>query len=528
MRFDTDSDNDYDTERELMHERIDIHCEKSDMKNYLILLFVLYLSFLSTLNAEEPALPEGLGGGEAKKEEPALPSGLAGESEKNRDEPGLPPGLESKGDPALPEGLGNEQASKKQPKSNPEYPSLLEEIPIDITGFWDTRFGGRLQEDRHQRQVSIGETRLQVEMEKGKPGVLLRGVIDFVFDPVLEKYRADLEAGKGWLDIRELNMTLTPFSFMDLKLGRQILTWGTGDMIFINDMFPKDWQSFFIGRDEQYLKAPSDALKSSFFSPVVNLDFIVSPKFDSDRYIRGERISYWNSLLGRRAGRNDPFRVREQDEWFDDYEYSWRLYRNISGRELALYGYRGFWKSPGGFDSRTLAVIFPRLAVYGASLRATLLGGIGNVEAGYYDSMDDRKGDDPFVNNDELRFLIGYERELMKDFTGAFQYYVEYMMDYEEYQDSLPPGTNARDELRHVITVRLTRRLMNQDMNVSLFAYASPSDMDAYLRPRIHYKFSDRLAGEIGGNVFAGDDDHTFFGQFEKNTNLYAAIRLYF
>ncbi len=510
-----------------MYDNFNINSEKSDMKYYQILFLVLCLLLFNTLNAEEPALPEGLGG-ETAKDEPALPSGLGGKSEESTGEPGLPSGLDSASDPALPEGLGEESAPKKAVKSNVEYPSLLDEIPLNITGFWDTRFGGRLQEDPNQRQASIGETRLQLEMEKGKTGILLKGAVDFVFDPVQEKYRADLETGKGWLDLRELNMTISPFSFMDLKLGRQILTWGTGDMIFINDMFPKDWQSFFIGRDDAYLKAPSDTVKSSFFSSVVNLDFVISPRFDADRYIQGERISYWNAFLGRRAGRRDTFRARSQNKWFDDYEYSWRLYRNFSGRELALYGYRGFWKSPGGFDPFSLAAVFPRLAVYGASFRTTLLGGIGNVEVGYYDSMDDRDGDNPFLNNDEMRILLGYERELMTDFTGAFQYYVEYMMDYEAYQDTLPPGLNERDELRHVITVRLTRRLLNQDMTVSLFAYFSPSDMDAYLRPKVHYKFSDRLAGEIGGNIFAGNEDHTFFGQFEKNTNLYAALRLYF
>ncbi len=40
----------------------------------------------------------------------------------------------------------------------------------------------------------------------------------------------------------------------DLRLGRQIVTWGVGDLLFVNDVFPKDWSAFFSGRPLEYLK----------------------------------------------------------------------------------------------------------------------------------------------------------------------------------------------------------------------------------------------------------------------------------
>jgi len=44
------------------------------------------------------------------------------------------------------------------------------------------------------------------------------------------------------------------------------------------------------------------------------------------------------------------------------------------------------------------------------------------------------------------------------------------------------------------------------------------------MRPNLHYKVSDNLAVEIGANIFFGDYSHTFFGQFQDNTNLYTAV----
>jgi hypothetical protein len=65
-------------------------------------------------------------------------------------------------------------------------------------------------------------------------------------------------------------------------------------------------------------------------------------------------------------------------------------------------------------------------------------------------------------------------------------------------------------------------------MTLSFFGYYSPSDEDAYLRPVIKYKATDSWLLIAGGNIFVGEEDHTFFGQFDKNNNVYGALRYSF
>jgi hypothetical protein len=332
---------------------------------------------------------------------------------------------------------------------------------------------------------------------------------------------------EGDFDLREANIFTRPTDFMDVKVGRQILTWGTGDLIFINDMFPKDWQSFFIGRDTEYLKAPSDAAKVSLFGDWANLDIAYTPRFDPDRYISGERISYWNSNTQSTAGQDAIVHTDKPDEWFRDSEIAARLYKNIDNYELAFYGYRGYWKSPGGQNATMTRAIFPDLNVYGASLRGSVGKGIGNAEIGYYESANDMSGRNPLINNSEMRYLIGYTREIAKNFTMGLQYYIEQMLDYDQYKRNLPSGP-ARDRDRHLTSLRLTRLLMNQNLRCSLFTYYSPTDKDVYMRPNVNYKVSDNMAVEVGSNIFFGDYPHTFFGQFRDNTNIYAGLRYSF
>jgi len=465
------------------------------------------------LASDEPALPRGAEPALPKGAEPALPKGA---------EPALPKGAE----PTLPKGL--DKPVPKPPAAAAPADWLRQ---VGLTGFLDVRGGVRTQRDSHQRDASIGEARAQLDLQRTWQKVTFRLVGDFVYDAVTHHHTIDLESGEGWLDLRQANAAFSPAPFLDVKVGRQILTWGTGDLLFINDLFPKDWQAFFIGRDVEYLKAPSDAVKLGLFGELANLDVVFTPRFDADRFIRGERISYWNAFLGRQAGRDAVVDVDRPNEWFRDHEWAARLSKTVGGYELAAYGYWGYWKSPAGTDVRTMRATFPRLNVYGASARGQVGRGIGNIEVGYYDSREDRAGDDAFVANSQLRILAGYEQdvpEIAKDLTVGVQYYLEWMMDYDAYAGGLPPGLHRADEDRHVLTFRVRKLLLNQNLTLSLFAYYSPTDSDAYLRPSAKYKIDDHWTVEVGGNVFFGARDHTFFGQFENNTNVYASLRYSF
>jgi len=446
------------------------------------------------------------------------------------DPPPLPLGLEEEipadtEEPALPEGL--DEGRETRPLDPAEKDAA--QLPFALSGFWEARFGMRTQSDPNEKETSIAEARLQLQLEQPIKQAIFKFTSDLLYDPILSNQdEIRLEEGWGFIDLREASLLLRPMDFMDVKIGRQILTWGTGDLIFINDLFPKDWNAFFVGRDTEYLKAPSDALKASFFSTKINLDIVYTPRFDADRFIDGRRLSFFNTSLGRRTGRDALIQTEARNRWFKDDEVALRLYQNIKGAELALYSYQGYWKSPGGFNPTSKLATFPKLSVYGGSVRGPLEKGIAHLELGFYDSEEDRKGNNPLIRNSEFRALLGYEQEVLRDLTATIQYYLEQILDYDHYRRNLPSGTSATDEKRHVVTLRLTQFLMNQNLRLSLFIFYSPSDKDAYFRPKIHYKIDDSWSGEIGGNVFIGKEDHTFFSQFELNNNVYAGLRFSF
>ncbi len=462
-----------------------------------------------------------IGSAAAASEPPPLPAGLDGGPSP------LPAGLDD-APPPLPPGLGGGTSAGDDAFDELEDDGAFAGTgpAVSVSGFVDTRAGVRIHEAEDADQASLGEVRAQVDLTAAAAGVTATVTADFVWDGLASRRRSiDLETGEGVVDLRAANLVFSPVDFLDVRVGRQILTWGTGDLVFLNDLFPKDYASFFLGRDDEYLKAPSDALKLSFFSDLANLDLVYTPRFDADRFLTGDRVSFYSASAGAVVGDSGKIDARRPKRWFTDDEWAARLYRTFGAFEAALYGYDGFWKSPAGADAATGRPAFPSLSVFGASLRGPIGPGIGSAEFAYYLSRDDLAGDDPLVRNSEARVLVGYEQEIVPNLTLGVQYAVDWRQAHDGYLASLPAGQPADDQVRHVLTQRWTWLTHNQNVEWSLFTFFSPSDLDAYVIPEVNWKVTDRWTVSAGGNLFAGTDDHTFYGQLWNNSNVYAAVR---
>jgi hypothetical protein len=249
--------------------------------------------------------------------------------------------------------------------------------------------------------------------------------------------------------------------------------------------------------------------------------------FEPDRFITGERLSYFDpslpALVGR-VSRDMPLQTLAPRRTFQNSELAGRLYRTIGSYEVALYGYLGFTKQPTAFDAHQGLPTFAPLHVFGASIRGSGLGGITYLEGAYYVAPDDRDGTDPLVPNEQVRVLVGHERELIPRLTWGVQYYLEWIQDHAALRAQSFWPTFEPSEYRHMVTSRFTYRLLQETLTLSLFGFASPNDGDVHLRPTLSRKWSDAVTISAGANLMWGDE-HTFFGQLQNNSNIYARVR---
>ncbi len=342
------------------------------------------------------------------------------------------------------------------------------------------------------------------------------------------------QGGSTTVDFREGYIKLYLARWVDLKLGRQVATWGTGDLLFANDLFAKDWEAFFTGLQDAYLKLPQDLLRATFYVGSVTAEVAASPYYTPDALPGGVRLSLYNPFMQKIVGADlapplvTPTRTATNGELFG------RLFGYAGSLEWAFYGYHGFWPTPqgAGMADSSGYLFYPRLWSAGASLRGPIGPVLANAEAAAYISPDDEDGTDPTIANSEIRGFVGVEKGLGNDWTLGAQYFAQYMLDYDAYKKSYEQAFRTDDvpvaELRSTLTARITKYAMNQTLLFSLFGFWGVTESDWHLRPLIDYKISDTTGIAFGANLVDGDHPYTTFGQFADNSNIFLRLRYSF
>jgi hypothetical protein len=401
---------------------------------------------------------------------------------------------------------------------------LVAAVELPLHGFVQAASAYRLiQPDRCPRtqrlacdeSFVLGEGRLRLELAPRGERWAFMSKTELIYDAVGGDVDAELR--EGYLDVR--------LPALDLRVGRQVITWGVGDLIFINDVFPKDWVAFISGLPLEYLKKGSDAVSATGHWGGTSLQLVLTPHFEADTLPEaGGRLRFHDPL-----GSIESRRTDEPSPSLEHTEAGLRLFRNLLGWDVSLYAYRGFFHAPAAEvePGPRLRFFFPPLNVYGASAQGAALGGVLSFEAGYYDSRADRSGRNPAIDNSSIRLLASYQREAVPDLTVGAQYYVQVMQDHAEYLRTRAPGMPIRASARHLLTLRLTRLLLHQTLRIGLFALASPNEGDWYAGPEARYQITDAWSATLGVNVFDGPR-RSDYGQFEGNSDLFAVLRYAF
>lgn len=353
--------------------------------------------------------------------------------------------------------------------------------------------------------------RLQLDAGAGAWRLLAKG--DFAYDHL----------GRGGeAEWREAYVDYTAERW-DLRAGRQVLTWGLGDLVFVNDVFPKDHEALLAGRPLEYLKLGVDAVKLDAYPGFAAFELVLMPDFRASRTPDPARFHRYDPLPG----------VTDRDtDTPGRGETALRIYRDIAGVDAALYLYRGFARTPAlRPDSLTapsrLRYFYPALSAYGTSLSGRAGVGVLSLEGAYYDAREDRSGNDPSVPNAQTRLLIGYQLQPIEDLTLGFQYHTERMHDYGAYRAALPTGFPAEERSSHTVTARVTQFFQHQTLKLSVYAAYNTGTGDRFVNPELRYGFSDAIWGAVGANRFAGPASGAF-GQFARDDNVYLQIRYEF
>jgi hypothetical protein len=286
-----------------------------------------------------------------------------------------------------------------------------------------------------------------------------------------ELFHDHVEGAPG-AGLRELYLDWA-YGALQFRAGRQVLTWGLGELVFLNDLFPKDYQALFAGRPLQYLRKPVDALWLALYPQEASVDVVLIPRFEPDELPGPERFHV-----------PAPPGAEEPPVSLENLQVALRALRNFGGWDTALYFYKGFTGQPP----------YRRLLSWGLSLEGPVAGGVGGLEASLY-RAGLRQG----------RLLLRYEAQLARELTASLQGYLQ-------------------EGGSHVLSLKLLKQLWHQSLTLRWLSLWSPDEGDYLLLPQVRYRLSDTLWLALGA-VLPGGSSKGQFGSLGQDKVLYSLLR---
>lgn len=378
------------------------------------------------------------------------------------------------------------------------------------------------------RDTTMANKRLKLKTMKTNDKGGLYAKVDIARDDV---------TNETLTDIRELRLQYRVGPMMDVSVGKQVSTWGVGDMLFINDLFPKNWNANFMGRDLEYLKDSSNSARVTSYLGPVTWDVVYTPKFAPDTTPTGCHLSTFNPNTGTivttdnncTAENTANGRVSNKD---DDSEIATALKITAAGQDLSLYGYRGFYKNPRNMilDGATLMPYYPRLNVYGFSSEGQVGPGVFTMEYGFYDNQENAK-ESLLLENDMHKYLVGYKIDLTGKLTVGAQVYGEYMTDYDmyktQYEAAYGSDAGIKKENQLTYTLRVMYKMQQETLFLNLFTYYRPDDHDSFTKIDMTKRLDNNFSVVVGASIFTGEDNYESreFGMHRNDDMVYLRFK---
>lgn len=298
---------------------------------------------------------------------------------------------------------------------------------------------------------------------------------------------------------------------VDLRVGRQLITWGRGDGLYISDRFcPFDYREM-AAVEYDDVRVPVGALRLRFLFPSSALEAVWLP------------VSAYSLLP---TGDN-PWAVADLSG-YEDAQGGASLDRGAGGVRWSAY-----W---GGLDTSVfcstvlqdspsfaygaggLEFEYPRLYLAGADGTFGLGGATLRFEGAYLGGLRAALADySALADAAALRFLFGVDWS-----SGAWSVSVQAY-------DSLLPGwddswSGSRNEA--TATLDLSRTFLRDTLDIGVTALCVLVERDwtgkasFALRPSAEYAFTDAVSFSAGASLFFGDED-TAYGRYADNSHCY-------
>lgn len=365
-------------------------------------------------------------------------------------------------------------------------------------------------------------------------------------------------SGVSWM--RELYFDYFS-SDLDIRLGKQIVTWGTTDLQILDRINPVDYREFILPAWNE-IKIPLWMTKIEY-SPTLNgtLQFLMIPDQATDFYpVPGAPFSlgianmaqedinklnemgYHVNMRDYRQGqniKNSKFGLRWRDviknfEYTLNYLYGWDSEKvtTVDTSTMVFPPSQPAPALPPTGSTFNIDTKYKRLNMFGSSFSHSFISGrlAGLVLKGEVSFFKDKlypydaEGKTKYKEINECDYAIGLEKYVVKNWLVSFQFF-QYILSKKDVdgQKFLLPSGGTRGQVQTMCSLKIMTDFRNERIKPE-FLVIYDDDNDWRFSPKVNFEATEKLNINFGMHLFAGDKD-TFWGQFRDMNEVYTEIK---
>lgn len=352
-----------------------------------------------------------------------------------------------------------------------------------------------------------------------------RLVYDAVYD-LTDNYAKNVE-GDQRLDknLRDFFLDISKGDW-DLRAGRQQIVWGEAVGLFFADIVnAKDLREFILP-DFDYIRIPHWAVDLEYAKESFHLEFVLIPVLEFNRF--GEAGSEFPAASpvpdGVAAISASPEKPRNSAK---NSEIGARVSYLTRGWDISLFHFYSWDKTPVKFRTVTSPSLhsfrpeYRRLNISGLTVAKEMSGIVLKGEfvynRGKFFSVLDSNDLDGLVRLDYLDYLIGADYTVLErvDLNVQFMQRIIFGFDNRVFRE---------DKVRSMASLRAGTGFMENRLEPEILIISSLREHDMLLRPRVDFRYSDRLRLRAGIDIFDGVPDG-MFGQYKDRDRVYGEAR---
>ncbi len=318
------------------------------------------------------------------------------------------------------------------------------------------------------------------------------------------------------------------FGNVDVRVGKQNIVWGRADALNPTDVLtPKDF-TLLSAKDEEERRIGTTALKANYYRGNYTLSTIWLPIFNPTTL-----------PLSGAPGIQLTQNKRSDGDWTHQ-GFAAKLDQTGGEVDWSLSYYYGLDLFPVGIPLNPTQVVLEhnRIQMFGADF-ARNFGRFGVRGEAAYVHTQDPDGNDPFLKNPYLYYVLGVDHDVTEDLNVNLQAYQRLIVNYQDpfqFQDPVTRNVavlntifnQQMDRVQEGFSGRIKATAWNKTLEAELLGVFEVNRASYFLRPSVAYAFTDTWKGFTGVDIFGGHLKESIYGFLEQNTAFFAELRATF